>query len=131
MSLLAGLRAMGPDENGESPWQAFKTLMPLMVPGFELTKLETHGDGRVAMRGKSPMGGQGRYYLVLTMDGVRDSRPDGTREVRLGVARYRDEADAMLYDNPHRAFVDPAPTAVVAWLTGVLHTENPYSAPRG
>ena len=77
------------------------------------------------------MQGKGRYYFVLAMEGVGAGREDGTRLVRLGVSGYRDEADALLYDNPFFAYVDPQPGAVAAWLTGVLLTEGVYSERRG
>jgi hypothetical protein len=130
VSLLGDLRAAAPTDVTESPWRAFTRAMPLLVPDLEITKLETHADGRMATRGKSPMAGQGRYYFVLTMGGIGTGRADGTREVRLGVARYRDEADASLYDRPFMAWLEPQPGVVAVWLAGVLLVEDPYSSRR-
>lgn len=131
MSLLRDLQAAAPSDPGENPWAVVRRAMPLLVPGFELVKLDTYSDGRIGMRARSPMGGKGRYYVVLVMEPVGTGLPDGRREVRLGIAQYRDEADAMIYDRPFRAYVDPQPGAVVAWLTGVLQTESPFSERRG
>lgn len=130
MSLLADLRAAAPTDVDEPPWMTFKRVMPLLVPGFEIVKMDTYSDGRVGLRARTPMEGKGRYYLVMVLEPVGTGLKDGRREVRLGVAKYRDEADVMIYDRPFRAFVDPQPGAVAAWLTGVLMTQDPYSPRR-
>ena len=131
MSLLTDLRAAAPVDADENPWLTFKRAMPLLVPDLEVTKLETGSDGRVGVRGRTPMKGTGRYYFVLTLDPVGTGREDGTRLVRLGVSSYRDECDAMLYDRPFHTYVDPQPGAVAVWMAGVLLTEDAYSERRG
>lgn len=127
MSLLTDLRAAAPAELDESPWLAFRRAMPVLVPGLEITKLETHNNGRVGARGKTPMQGTGRYYFVLVLDPIGTGRADGRRELRLGVSKYRDEADSMIYELPFTTWVDPRPGAVAVWLAGVLLTRTPYS----
>jgi len=130
MSLLSDLRAAAPTDADEPPWMTFKRVMPLLVPGFEISRLDTYSGGRVGLRARSPIAGQGRYYVVMVLEPVGTGLEDGRREVLLGLARYRDEADAMIYDQPIRAWVDPQPGAVAAWLTGVLMTQDPYSPRR-
>jgi len=127
MSLLSDLQAARPEELGESPWAPFQKSMPVLVPGLTISKLEVFGDGRVGIRGKSPLRGTGMFYLMLVLAGAGTGRPDGTREVRLGIDRYRDQADLMIYDKPVKAWLDPQPGAVAAWLTGVLTTMDPYT----
>ena len=130
MSLLTDLKEAAPTATEESKWALLRRVLPVLVPGLEVTKVTIFGDGRLGMRGKSPMQGKGKHYFVLTMDPVRDGRPDGTREVRLGIAVYRDEADARLYDRPFRVFLKPEPGMVTAWLVGVLMTEDVHSERR-
>lgn len=130
MSLLSDLKAATPPDDGSHPWEVIGRVMPLIVPGFELTRLDVFSGGRVAMRGKSPMRGSGRFYVVLVMSGVGTGREDGTREVLLGVDRYQAEADAMIFSRPFRAYLDPQPGAVAAWLAGVLLTEEAHSERR-
>ena len=128
MSMLAGLRAATPVDLEENPWDVLRRTMPLLVPGFELTKLDVVNDGRIGLRARSPLSGDGRYYVVMVMDGVDKTLADGTRAVLAGISKYRDSADAMVYDSPFRAELDPQPGAVAAWLAGLLLTEQPTSA---
>ena len=128
MSLLQDLRAAAPAELDESPWLAFRRVMPILVPGLEITKLETRSNGRVAARGKTPMRGAGRFYFVLILDSVGTGRASGMRELRLGISKYRDEADMMIYDRPFSTWVDPQPGAVAVWLAGVLLTRTLYGS---
>jgi hypothetical protein len=130
LSLLAGLRAAAPADLQEPPWNLFKRTLPLLVPGFELTKMETFSGGRVGVRGRSPLRGAGRFFVVMVMDEVDKGLPDGRREVRAGVSKYRDEADLQIFDRPFWAYVDPQPGAVAVWLAGILLTEEQYSANR-
>jgi len=130
MSLLSDLRAAAPTDAAEPPWMAFKRVMPLLVPGFELTKMEVFSDGRVGVRARSPMQGKGRFYVVLVMDKVGTGTSDGRRAVRMGVSQYRDEADAMIFNRPFYAVLDPQPGAVGAWVAGILLTQDQHSAHR-
>lgn len=128
MSLLAELREASPVDDAEQPWELFRRVMPALVPGFQLTRMDVFAGGRVTMRAKSPMRGQGKYYLVLTISGA--GRAGEARDCRLGVSAYRDEADVRLIDRPFQAFLDQQPGAVAAWLAGVLLAEDPHSERR-
>lgn len=127
MSLLADLKAATPDLESETPpWWLLKRALPLLVPGSEVTKIETFSDGHVGLRGRSPMRGSGRFYIVATLDKVGTGLADGRREARMGISKYRDEADAQIFDRPFKAYIDPQPGAMAAWMAGVLLTEDPH-----
>lgn len=126
MSLLGDLRAAAPVDVDEPPFFLLKRALPLLVDGAEVTKVETFSDGHVGVRARSPMRKSGRFYVVATLDRVGTGLPDGRREVRMGVSKYRDEADAMIFDRPFKAFIDPQPGAMVAWMAGVLLTQDPH-----
>ena len=130
MGLLNDLKAAAPVNMGENQWNLLRRVMPVLVPDFEMSKLDVFNNGRIGLRAKSPMQGAGRYYVVLVLEPVGTGRDDGTRQVLLGVDRYRDEADAMVYSKPYSAWLDPKPGAVAAWLAGVLLTQDPYSGAR-
>ncbi len=126
MSLLTDLRAATPVEDDEPPWWLLKRAIPLLVPGAEVTKMETFSNGRVGARVRSPMAGTGSYYVVATLDKVGTGLPDGRREVRLGASKYRAEADMMVFDAPFIGWIEPTPGAMAAWVAGVLLTRTPY-----
>lgn len=128
VSLLSDLRAARPDlEDGVHPWNLVQRTLPLLVSGAEVTKVDIHADGHVGVRLRAPMKGSGRYYVVVVMGKVGTGLPDGRREVLLGASKYRDEADAMIFDRPFRAWLEPQPGVVTAWIAGVLLTSDPYS----
>jgi hypothetical protein len=129
MSLLADLRAAAPVDAEEPPYWLLKRLIPLLVPGAEVTKVETFSDGHVGVRARSPMRGSGRFYVVAVLDKVGTGLPDGRREVLMGASRYRDEGDAMIFDRPWRGYIEPQPGAMAAWMAGVLLTEDPHFSP--
>jgi len=124
--MLAGLRAAAPADLDENPWDSFRRVMPVLVPGLEITKMQTFSGGRVGVRARSPMQGSGRFYVVLTHEGVDKGLSDSRRETLLGVDRYRDQADLMVYDNPFSAFLEPQPGVVAAWMAGILLTRTLY-----
>lgn len=130
MSLLGDLRAATPDlEADEPPWFLLKRAIPLLLRGAEVTKIETFSDGHVGVRARSPMRGSGRFYVVAVLDKVGTGLPDGRREVLMGVSKYRDEADAQIFDRPFRGHIEPTPGAMAVWMAGVLLTEDPHFSP--
>lgn len=124
-SLLADLRdgVTGPT------WQDFGRILPIFVPGADVTKVEYFRDGHVGFRGRAPMG-RDRVYVVGSMDGHGARREDGRHRVRMGVGKYRDEGDANFYSRPFMGWIEPNPAGLVAWVAGILLVEDPHSPRR-
>lgn len=127
MALLDDLRAASHDTAAaEPPFFLLKRALPLLVPRLEVTKMEVFSEGRVTVRVRSPLGGQGRFYGVAILDKVGTSLPDGRRKIMLAAGKYRDEGDAMLVDHPFEGYIEPTPGGMACWMAGVLLTRSLY-----